>query len=65
MHSMNVPNAHRCFPLLLPLLLPQVLEANFSSEAHIRLVKGFVSLRQLLRIKMADDADMDMAIQVR
>ena len=57
-----------CFPLLLPLLLPllpQVLEANFSSEAHIRLVKGFVSLRQLLRIKMADDADMDMAIQVR
>ena len=36
---------------------------NFDAERHQRMVRDAVALRQLARVKLADDADLDMAQQ--
>ena len=36
---------------------------TFNAERHQRIVKDAVALRQLARVKLADDADLDMARQ--
>ena len=55
--------AEKAYAALLASEAGKDLEAKFDRATHRRLLEGAVALRKLLRIKLADDADMDMAVQ--